>query len=111
MNRLIAIGSALAVAAGVSLAAAAPASAQMGPWWWHNHHHYYHGYYGPGPAIGAGILGFAAGAAIAGAANNDRVYVSGDRDHVTACEDAYRSYDVRTDTYLGYDGNRHYCEL
>jgi len=29
--------------------------------------------------------------------------------HVTACEARYRSYDPRSDTFLGYDGYRHYC--
>ena len=109
MNKIMAMGAAGAVATAAILGAAAPASAQMGPWWWH-HPHYHHYYnYGPGPAIGAGILGFAAGAAIAGAAQ-DRSYASEDG-HTAACEDAYRSYDVRTDTYLGYDGVRHYCQL
>jgi hypothetical protein len=108
MNKIIALGAAGAVALTAVFGAVAPANAQMGPWWWYRPH-YHHYYYGPGPAIGAGILGFAAGAAIAGAAR-DRAYVSGD-DHIAACEEAYRSYDVRTDTYLGYDGLRHYCEL
>ena len=105
----MAIGSAAAMAAAVSLVAAAPASAQPFPWW---HHHYYHGYYGPGPgpAIGAGLLGFAAGAALAGAAQNG-YYADQDGGHVAACESQYRSYDIRTDSYLGYDGFRHTCEL
>jgi hypothetical protein len=54
-------------------------------------------------------LGFAAGAALANSARANS-YAVGDG-HVAACEDAYRSYDPRTDTYLGYDGMRHYCEL
>ena len=105
MKRIIALVGAVAMI-GVTALTAAPA--QAAPWWWYNHPHY-HTYWGPGPAIGAGILGFAAGAAIAGAAR-DRAYAY-EGDHVAACEDAYRSYDPRTDTYLGYDGYRHYCEL
>ncbi len=31
--------------------------------------------------------------------------------HVDRCLDRYRSYDPRSDTYLGYDGYRHYCRL
>lgn len=31
--------------------------------------------------------------------------------HIQRCEDRFRSYDRRTDTYLGYDGDRHYCTL
>src|SRR4051794_17664117 len=68
--------------------------------------------------LAAGIFGFAAGALIAGAAANsddDEVIYDdqamNDDDHIAACEDAYRSYDLRTDTYLGYDGYRHQCQL
>jgi hypothetical protein len=32
-----------------------------------------------------------------------------DDDHVDYCLDRYRSYDVRTDSFLGYDGDRHRC--
>jgi hypothetical protein len=103
MNKLSAGGIAALLALGLSAAVVAPANAA--PYWWYHHHH--HGGYwgGPGPAIGAGILGFAAGAAIAGAAESNH------RDHVDACFSAYRSYDPRTDTYLGYDGYRHRCML
>ena len=31
--------------------------------------------------------------------------------HVQACKARYRSYDPASDTYLGYDGFRHYCKL
>lgn len=61
-----------------------------------------------GGAAIAGIFGLAAGAIIAGAANSDN-YSS--RVHIRACEARFRSYDVRSDTYLGYDGNRHRCTL
>lgn len=60
-----------------------------------------------GAAI-AGIFGLAAGAIIAGAANSANNTSSA---HVRACEARFRSYDVRSDTYLGYDGNRHRCNL
>jgi|SRR6185437_15140196 hypothetical protein len=108
MNKLIAGGVAALVALGVSAAVVAPANAF--PYYYHPYyyHPYHHHYWGPGPAIGAGILGFAAGAAIAGAAANARAYDDG---HVQACLDAYRSYDPRSDTYLGYDGYRHRCDL
>jgi hypothetical protein len=112
MKKLIAGGLAAMVALGITAAAVVPAQAfgmnGPGPWYAHPHYHYYHrGYWGPGPAIGAGILGFAAGAAIAGAAANG----DDDGDHVQACLDAYHSYDPRTDSYLGYDGYRHRCDL
>ena len=29
--------------------------------------------------------------------------------HVEWCYDRYRSSDARTDTFMGYDGRRHYC--
>lgn len=56
--------------------------------------------------LAAGIVGLAvgtiAGAAIAGSSGNS---------HVARCEARYQSYDVRSDTYLGYDGYRHGCPL
>lgn len=70
-------------------------------------------------SISSGLfgLGFAAvlGSALAGSVpNNDRVvgYANGrSDDHVSACQDRYQSYSVRTDTYLGFDGKRHACNL
>lgn len=32
-------------------------------------------------------------------------------DHATVCAEHYRSYDPRSDTFLGYDGYRHRCNL
>ena len=104
MKKLIVAGAAVLLALGVAAASVAPAGAYP----YYPHHHYYGGY-GPGAGLAAGILGFAAGAAIAGAAE-DRGY-DDDRGHVDACLQAYKSYDVRSDTYLGYDGYRHRCEL
>ena len=31
------------------------------------------------------------------------------RSHVRWCLNRYRSYNPRTDTFMGYDGHRHYC--
>ena len=64
-----------------------------------------------GGNLALGLFGFTAGAIIAGAITSnsgDNYYGS---DHVTACENAYRSYSVRSDTFLGYDGMRHRCRL
>ena len=61
-----------------------------------------------GDALVAGLFGLAAGAIIAGAVNGSNNSGAG---HVNACENAYRSYDLRSDTYLGYDGYRHQCRL
>jgi hypothetical protein len=113
MNKLIALVGVAAMIGVGTVAAATPATAAP---WGYNHGYgrpyYGRGYYGrgyyPGAAIGAGILGFAAGAAIAGAAANNS---AGWRAHVADCSDAYRSYDPRSDTYLGYDGLRHRCAL
>jgi hypothetical protein len=95
MKKLIAGGAAVLLALGLSATVVAPAQA-----WYHR------GYgYGYGPAVGLGLLGgIIAGAAIANAASNDR-------GHVDACYNAYKSYDRRSDTYLGYDGYRHRCML
>ncbi|MCQ8782020.1 BA14K family protein [Mangrovibrevibacter kandeliae] len=56
---------------------------------------------------GAAVLfGLAAGA-IAGAAANS----GSSNSHVARCEARYRSYNRRTDSYLGYDGRHHRCTL
>ncbi len=59
---------------------------------------------GGNPVIGA--LAGAAGGAIIGAATTPTGQTS---DHVRWCAERYRSYDPRTDTYMGYDGYRHRC--
>lgn len=60
---------------------------------------------GAGAAVAAGIIGLAVGAMAAGAARNA---YRGDS-HVRWCLNRYRSYDPDSDTYVGYDGRRHYC--
>lgn len=65
--------------------------------------------------VGAGIFGFIAGAAIASGINNSNdsgwngngSYNS----HVARCEARFRSYNARTDMYLGFDGDYHRCNL
>lgn len=138
MNRILALAATAVMVGATSLAAAAPASAapmsrqqyvanwcsahpgdrdcrdfrrhdrrwsdrQYRDWYWR--HHQTRGF----DPLAAGIFGFAAGAIIAGAAASARAHDGSA--HVAACENAYRSYDVRTDTYLGYDGVRHQCRL
>ena len=75
---------------------------------WNNNQ--YQGFYryhqndnGFGGNLAAGLFGFAVGAAVAGSLDGNG--------HVRACEVRYRSYDRRSDTFLGYDGARHYCRL
>lgn len=68
----------------------------------------------------AGILGLAIGAIVGGAIansnknNNTRpapTVSRRDNGHVARCYQRYKSYDERTDTFLGYDGLRHPCTL
>ncbi len=71
--------------------------------------------YNNGASIGAGIAGLAAGAIIGGViANSQRpTYYEmspGTMDDATSyCVRRFRSYDIRSGTYLGYDGMRHAC--
>ena len=60
-----------------------------------------------GDAVAAGVLGFALGAAIVGASRSPNYGMSS---HQQYCASKYRSYDPRSDTYMGYDGYRHYCQ-
>lgn len=73
-----------------------------------------------GAAIGAGIAGFAAGTFLGGALAShphdygpDYYAYEPDPDDygpsVRWCMRHYRSYDLRSRTYLGYDGHRHPC--
>ncbi len=62
-------------------------------------------------AVAAGFLGFLLGAAIMGS-NNDRDYANtrlNDQSWTSNCSRRYRSFDMRSGTYLGNDGYRHYC--
>lgn len=70
--------------------------------------------------IATGIFGLAFGAILGGALasgnnnnnnNGDRVVGRASSSHVDACYARYRSYDERTDTFMGYDGVRHLCNL
>ena len=72
--------------------------------------------------IATGLFGLAFGAIIGGAIANGNSNSSGDRvvgrvtgggyeSHVDACYARYRSYDERTDTFMGYDGIRRRCNL
>ena len=112
MNKLLSIASIVAVAIAVSVSSAVPSVADSSS-----------------DAVTAGVLGgmfgFVAGAAVAGSDHHhvyvDENYDTGPQydpgygpnydDHVQACIDTYRSYSIRTDTYLGYDGYRHHCDL
>lgn len=107
-----------ALMAVTSFATVAVSSAEAQPRYWRDgrHHRHYDGprYYhrdrhyhrrhrsGVGAAVAGGIIGLAAGSIIAGAASRSN-------DAVAYCQQRFKSYDVRTGTYLGYDGRRHAC--
>ena len=59
-----------------------------------------------GAAIAAGVIGLALGAAIV-SSNQPTYGNSYDR----ACAAKYRTYDARSNTYLGVDGYRYRCQL
>lgn len=69
-------------------------------------------------SIASGLFGFGFGAILGGAIansnnNGGRLIgpVGGGDRHVQACYDRYRSYNERTDTYTGFDGRQHRCNL
>jgi len=78
----------------------------------HNHHNH-HNRTGD-IAIGA-VGGLLVGTIIANSNNRRPVQqvqpVGGSAAHINACLRRYRSYDIPSDTYLGFDGRRHYCTL
>ncbi|MET3925774.1 BA14K family protein [Devosia sp. 2618] len=95
-----------------------------GGWGDNDYNRFYHNRRSGLDSIASGIFGFTFGAILGSALANssgDRVVGrAGDRvigrannysGHVAACYARFRSYDERTDTYLGYDGRRHYCNL
>jgi hypothetical protein len=79
-------------------------------WRYRRHHRNYYRYHDHdndfGEAAAATIFGLAAGAIaggiVAGAVDDDSYY---------RCQARYRSFDPDSWTYLGYDGDRHYCRL
>lgn len=63
-------------------------------------------------AIGGLVLGAIIGGVIANSErrSDERRYYRGDS-HQERCARRYRSYDYRTDTFIGRDGRRYYCNL
>lgn len=101
-----------------ALLAMAPAAMARDYHHGHRHHHrYYHHQHRDHDNVGAGIAGFAAGAILGGALashphRRDYYAYQPGPDYsrsVRWCMHHYRSYDPRTETYLGYDGYRHHC--
>lgn len=71
-------------------------------------------------SVASGLFGFGFGAILGGAIANSNNNGNGDRligpvhggtSHVQACFNRFRSYDQRSDTYMGFDGIRHRCNL
>jgi hypothetical protein len=127
MNRIFKTTILSAAVAAMTLAALPAANAGD---WRHRHHHR------SGDAVAAGVLGLAAGALIGGAlANSGPVYADGyyaeprryvrvrprviyrndyalepwTREWVRYCSNRYRSFDARSGTFVGYDGQEHFC--
>jgi len=110
-------------------------SANARDWRRYHGHHSSH----RGDALVAGVAGLAAGALIAGALSTPRPAYADDgyiyddgyydqpryvrrapvrvrytmepwtREWFRYCSDRYRSFDARTGTFTGYDGQRHFC--
>jgi hypothetical protein len=101
MNRLLSVGAAAVMAGGLSVASIAPAeAAHFRPWW-------------PiGIGIAAGVTGFVVGETLA---HEFPVTWHGTRldwtSHANRCDARFRTYDRLSDTYVGYDGQRHLCRI
>ena len=119
-TKLTALAMTLAIGASAFLMTASTADAQRRHGGYYNGGYGYHGGYrhrgyNRGYNNGGALLGgLAAGAIIGGAlASQPRYYdrgyaYSGGRD-VEYCMSRFKSYDVNSGTYLGYDGKRHAC--
>jgi hypothetical protein len=130
MNRVL--KTAFVSVAIVATGAATLPAANAGDWGHHRYyrHHHSHG----GDALAAGVVGLAAGALLGGALASqpppppryyeyDRPayvvrrapvrYYGGiepwTRDWYEYCSDRYRSFNARTGTFTGYDGEHHFC--
>jgi hypothetical protein len=101
-----------AIVAVMVVAASAPADARR------RHHH--HGYgYGAGGFVAGAILSSALAGPRYGYYGNGPYYYGGGRYYSDAyasspdseeyCMQRFRSYDPRSGTYMGYDGQRHAC--
>lgn len=73
------------------------------------HGHRHHREIGIG--IAAGVGGFVLGSLLAQQPRPVYVEDYGESRHVRRCLARYASYDPYSDTYVGYDGYRHYCRL
>ena len=75
----------------------------------HGHHGHHHGLR-RGEAAALGLLGgVIIGGAIANANRRPVQPVGRSSAHANWCSNRYRSYNIHTDTFTGFDGRRHYC--
>ncbi|HQZ11476.1 MAG TPA: BA14K family protein [Devosia sp.] len=110
MKKLLALAATALVSVALALPAATPAAAQGFSFGWsvgpgymgYNQNYRPWGYYG-GPRVRSGISIGVGGVRVRGSSSWSY--------HVARCEARYRSYDSRSDTYLGFDGNYHRCRL
>ena len=112
MRKLLVVG-----LAGLAVAAASPAPASAQPAWrgpgWYGGHYYRH-YWGPGPALGAGLLaGALVGGAIASQAGPPPVagpvYLYPPNTRLGYCERQLPGFDAPTGTYVAPNGRRVPC--
>jgi BA14K-like protein len=76
--------------------------------WGHHHGGHHHHNNNWGPWLGIGLLPFFGG--YGGYYGGYGGYYGGyGGGHVSWCINHYRTYDIRTDTFIGYDGYRHRC--
>jgi hypothetical protein len=132
MNRLFKTAI-LSVAVAATTLATLPAANAGDRHWRHRHYHSYHSD-GNDLAV-AGILGLAAGALAVGLTSQpepvyanpyrqprprpireypETVYLDGalepwSADWYNYCSDRYRSFDPQSGTFMGYDGQEHFC--
>ena len=134
MNRLFKTA-VLSIAVAATTLATLPA-ANAGDRYWRRGDRHYHNYHSDsGDLAAAGILGLAAGALVVGLASQpepayanpyrqprprpireypETVYLDGalepwSPDWYDYCSDRYRSFNPRSGTFMGYDGQEHFC--
>ncbi|EXL04390.1 BA14K family protein [Aquamicrobium defluvii] len=105
---------------------------------YHGQNYHHHHKRSNGDAVAAGVIGLAAGALLGSALASQPRYYEPEPTYVIReprpartyyrdnyyratyepwspewyryCSDRYRSFDARTGTFLGYDGQRHFCQ-
>ena len=134
MNRLFKTA-VLSVAVAATTLATLPAANAGDRYWRRGDRNYQHYRSNSGDLAAAGILGLAAGALVVGLASQpepvyanpyrqprprpvreypETVYLDGalepwSADWYDYCSDRYRSFNPRSGTFMGYDGQEHFC--